>query len=67
MISIWGVARACFVERLRRFSFIAIMALSLFAAFWFVPRDDGSMQVMAIQPDRFIQAGNPSWIPVASA
>jgi hypothetical protein len=67
MISVWGVARADFIERLRRFSFIAIMALSFFAAFWFVPRDDGSIQVMAIKPDRFVQAGNPSWIPVASA
>jgi hypothetical protein len=62
-----GVARADFLERLRRFSFIAMMALALFAVFWFVPKDDGTMQVMAIQPDRFIQAGNPSWIPIASA
>jgi hypothetical protein len=44
-----------------------MMALALFAAFWFVPRGDDSLQVMLIQPDRFIQAGNPSWIPVASA
>jgi len=67
MSGILGVARADFLERQRRFSFIAMTAMSLFAAFWFVPRDDGSMQVMVIQPDRFIQAGNPSWIPVASA
>lgn len=67
MSGIWGVTRADFLERFRRFSFIAMMALALFEAFWFVPRDDGSMQVMAIQADRFIQAGNASWIPIASA
>jgi hypothetical protein len=43
------------------------MALSLFAAFWFVPRDDGSARIIAIQPDRFVQTGNPSWIPMLSA
>jgi hypothetical protein len=67
MNSIFGVARADFQERSRRFSFIVMMALALFAAFWFVPRSDGSLQIMNIQPDRFIQAGNPSWMPVASA
>jgi len=67
MNGVLGVARADFFERQRRFSFIAMTAMSLFAAFWFVPRDDGSMQVMAIQPDRIIQADNPSWIPIASA
>ncbi len=67
MSSVLGVASADFKERSRRFSFIAIMALALFAAFWFVPRDDGSLQVMTIQPNVFLQAGNPSWIPMASA
>lgn len=67
MNAIMGVARADFLERYRRFSFVAMMALALFAAFWFVPKDGDAMQVMLIQPDRFIQAGNPSWIPVASA
>ena len=62
-----GVFRAEFKERARRFSYLAMIALALFGAFWFVPRDDGSMQVMLIQPDRFIQAGNASWIPIASA
>jgi hypothetical protein len=67
MRTIWGVARADFRERSRRFSFIAMIALALFAAFWFVPRNVDSMQIMSIQPDRVIQGDNPSWIPVASA
>jgi ABC-type transport system involved in multi-copper enzyme maturation permease subunit len=67
MSGVWGVARADFLEKFRRFSFVAMMALSLFAAFWLVPRNDGSVQLIAIQPDRFVQAGNPSWIPVTSA
>ncbi|MFP3155200.1 hypothetical protein LQZ18_12410 [Lachnospiraceae bacterium ZAX-1] len=67
MNAVKGIFTAEFKERSRRFSFIAMIALALFAAFWFVPRDDGYMQVMIIQPDRFLQAGHPSWIPIASA
>lgn len=67
MRSIVGIARADFKERSRRFSFIAIMAAALFLAFWFVPQEGGGIQVMAIQPDRFVQGGNPTWIPLASA
>jgi len=62
-----GVFRAEVQERTRRFSYLAMIAMALVAAFWFVPRNDDSMQVMSIQPDVFIQAGNASWIPVASA
>ncbi|MCL1965285.1 MAG: hypothetical protein FWF69_09575 [Firmicutes bacterium] len=67
MRGVAGVARADFQERSRRFSFIAMIAFALFGAFWFVPRNDGSLQVITIQPDRFMQAGNASWIPIASA
>jgi hypothetical protein len=61
------VALADFRERGRRFAFVALIAAALFAAFWFVPRESDSLQIMTIQPDRFAQAGNPTWIPMASA
>lgn len=67
MKSILGIARADFQERSRRFSFMAMIALALFAAFWFVPRNDGKLQIMAIEPELIMQAGNSSWIPVSSA
>jgi hypothetical protein len=67
MTAVLGTARADFTERTRRFSFIALMAAALFAAFWFVPRTDGSMQVMVIDPMIFFQGDNPSWIPVTGA
>jgi len=67
--AVWGQAKADFLERYRRFSFIAMVALSIFAAFWFVPtpQNSGGFIILEIQPDLFIQGGNASWIPIASA
>ena len=62
-----GQARADYLEKSRNFSFLALMALCLFAAFWFVPRSVDGFQIMSLQEDVFIQGGNPSWIPVTSA
>ena len=61
-----GQARADFIERSRRFSFLALIALALFASFWFVPRETDYFQIIAIEPELFIQGGNPSWIPIGS-
>ena len=62
-----GQARADYKDKSRRFSFVALMALCLFGAFWFVPRAGDGFEIMSIQPDVFIQGGNSSWIPVTSA
>ena len=41
MRAVWGVAKADFLERVRRFSFVAFCALAVFFTFWFVPRPSG--------------------------
>ena len=61
-----GQAKADFIERSRRFSFLALIALALFASFWFVPRETNQFQTIAIEPDIYIQGGDPSWIPIGS-
>jgi len=65
--AVFGQARADYIGKSRDFSFLALMALCLFGAFWFVPREIDGFEIMALQPDIFIQGGNPSWIPVTSA
>ena len=66
MRAILGQAQADFIERSRRFSFLALIALALFASFWFVPREGDGFQIISIEPTVFVQGGNPSWIPIAS-
>jgi hypothetical protein len=61
-----GIAKADFLERSRRFSFIAMISLALFGAFCFVP-DNSSLNVIVIDPDIFVQGGHPSWMTIASA
>lgn len=61
-----GIAKADFLERVRKFSFFACAALLAFAVFWFVPRPSG-FTALVIEPDRFLQGSDPSWVPMASA
>lgn len=67
MRAVLGQVRADYKEKSRSFSFLALMALCLFSAFLFVPRTGNGFEIMSIQPDIFMQGGNPTWIPVASA
>ena len=68
MIAFYGQAKADFLERSRRFSFIAMIALALFGAFFFVPsQTQDGFSFLSIMPDIFYQVSNPTWIPVASA
>ncbi|MCL2558806.1 MAG: hypothetical protein FWE09_10055, partial [Treponema sp.] len=71
MRAILAQARADFLERTRRFSFLAVMALALFLAYASVPGIwAGSaflFDMIEVEPDLFVQGGNPSWIPVTSA
>lgn len=64
--AVWGVAKADFLERVRRFSFVAFCALAVFFTFWFVPRPTG-FTALVIDPDVFQQGSDPSWIPMSAA
>lgn len=64
---IWSIAQSDFRERTRRFSFIALCALSVFAAFLFVPDPNAEMTSIVVDADYFLQGTNWTWIPVASA
>lgn len=61
-----GIAKADFLERVRKFSFPAFAAFLVFSVFWFVPRPSG-FTGLVIEPDRFLQGSDPSWIPISSA
>ena len=63
---IWSFARADFLERSRRFSFLALLILSMLAAFFFMPNDT-TWQVMAVTPYIFDFTHDPSWLPMRSA
>lgn len=64
--AVWGVAKADFLERVRRFSFLALCALSVFFTFWFIPHPTG-FTALVIEPDVFLQGSDPSWIPMSVA
>ncbi len=64
---IWFIAKSDFKERSRRFSFLALCALSVLAAFLFVPNSEAEMTSIAVDVDYFLQGTNWSWIPMASA
>lgn len=62
----WGIAKADFFERSRRFSFVASCALAVFFTFWFVPRPTG-FTALVIDPGVFLQGSDPSWVPMSAA
>ena len=64
---IWAIAQSDFRERTRRFSFIALCALSVLVAFLFVPDPNAEMTAISVDADYFLQATNWTWIPMASA
>ena len=66
LCAVWGVAKADFLERVRRFSFVAACALAVFFTFWFVPRPTG-FTALVIEPDIFRQGSDPSWVPMSAA
>lgn len=70
MRTILSIVEADFKECFRRFSFIAMIIVALYASFYFVPKSTIGGDItttILIMPDTFFQADNPSWIPVASA
>lgn len=64
---IWFIALSDLKERTRRFSFLALCALSVLAAFLFVPDSEAKMTSIAVDADYFLQGTNWTWIPMASA
>lgn len=66
LCAVWGVAKADFLERVRRFSFVASCALAVFFTFWFVPRPAG-LTALVIEPDTFRQGSDPSWVSMSAA
>ena len=64
---IWFIALSDLKERTRRLSFLALCALSVLAAFLFVPDSEAEMTSIAVDADYFLQGTNWTWIPMASA
>lgn len=64
---IWFIALSDLKERTRRISFLALCALSVLAAFLFVPDLEAEMTSIAVDADYFLQGTNWTWIPMASA
>ena len=64
----FGTAKADFLSRTRKFSFAAFAAFLVFTVFWFIPKPSGSsFSAMVIEPNRILQASDPSWMPMSAA
>lgn len=61
------IAKADLRERTRRFSFPAICAFSLLLAFFSLPDVDAPLVSVCLEPNRFNQGSNPSWISITIA
>ncbi len=64
---IYQIAKADFLERARRFSFLMISIFSMFLAFFSVPNTEAPLVSVCMEPNIFHQGSNPTWIPVAIA
>lgn len=64
---IYQIAKADYLERTRRFSFLAICAVAMFLAFFSVPDVEAPFVSIAMEPNIFSQGTNSSWIPIAIA
>lgn len=65
MISLTRIVKATFLERSRCLSYWALIILALIAAVIGYPRIKGPIKVFVLEPNVFIQASNPSWVPVS--
>ncbi|MCL1995964.1 MAG: hypothetical protein FWG63_07155 [Defluviitaleaceae bacterium] len=63
-----GQAKVDFLESFRKFSFVAMVALALFGAVFFVPvAEIGRFSFFELMPNVILQTSNATWIPLASA
>ena len=67
MSSILNGAKYDFLERTRKFSFIAITALAVLGGFAAVPNPNISFTSFIVEPEHFRQLSDPTWIPMAAA
>lgn len=56
-----------FKERVRRFSFLAMAALMLLAAFWLVPNPQLGYEILCVERNVFVQGTNPTWLSMGAA
>lgn len=61
------VLKADFLERTRRFSFLAICAITMFFSFLSVPNIKAPFVSICLEPNIFRQGSNSSWIPITIA
>lgn len=61
---IYNVFRADFLERTRRFSFMALCAAVMFLTFFSVPDVKAPFVPICIEPYIFRQGSNATWIPI---
>lgn len=64
---IYQVLKADFLERTRRFSFLAICAITMFLTFLSVPNIKAPFVSICLEPDIFRQGSNSSWISITIA
>lgn len=64
---IYQVFRADFLERTRRFSFMALCAAVMFLTFFSVPDVKAPFVSVCIEPNVFYQGSNATWVPITIA
>ena len=63
----YEIAKADFLERVRRFSFIVMIALTLISVFFVVPNPDAVVSSITINPAEFAQSSDVSWVLFATS
>lgn len=61
------MARGDFRERRRRFSFWALLAISLYIAVICAPHPGSVVKIFSIEPQIYAQRDNPTWLPMGIA
>lgn len=64
---IYQVLKADFLERTRRFSFLAICAITMFLTFLSVPNIKAPFVSICLEPNIFRQGSNSSWLSITIA
>ncbi|MDR1642094.1 MAG: hypothetical protein LBT59_20590 [Clostridiales bacterium] len=67
MRRVLGVAIADFKERRRRFSFLAVVALSLLSTALTLPGNKLGMVMVYLEPEKLLQGGNATWLMLSGA
>lgn len=65
--NVFRIAKADFLERVRRFSFIVMIAVAMIIIFFAVPNPEAMLSSITINPTEFAQSSDVSWIFFASS